>query len=178
MTVGTIWALWTYFSFVTAPLYMFRELARVITRVSANLDAALDYFDEVKRAEETFKKREIEPVPGSPVYELVSVTFGFEEGKSVLKQINFDIKPFEIAAIAGLSGEGKSALLNILLGLEQNYEGVVRLFENDLKQVMPSAVFEHVAFYSQNVGIFNDTLENNLPGSFMQTSLLLFWMTL
>lgn len=162
MTVGTIWALWTYFSFVTAPLYMFRELARVITRVSANLDAVLDYFDEVKRAEETFKKREIKPVPGSPVYELIDVTFGFEPGKPILKQVSFTIQPREIAAIVGLSGEGKSTLLNILLGLEQNYEGVVKLLGNDLKQVMPSAVFEHVAFYSQNVGIFNDTLENNI----------------
>lgn len=74
---------------------MFRELARVITRVSANLDAALDYFDEVKRVEETFKKREIEPVPGSPVYELVNVTFGFEPGKPILRQVNFTIQPVE-----------------------------------------------------------------------------------
>ena len=53
-------------------------------------------------------------------------------------------------------------MLNILLGLEQGYEGTVKLLGNDLKRVMPSAVFEHVAFYSQNIGIFNDTLENNI----------------
>ncbi|WP_041082101.1 ABC transporter ATP-binding protein [Thermotoga profunda] len=162
MTVGTIWALWNYFSFITEPLYMFRELARITTRVSANLDAVLDYFNEVRRAEEAFKKCEIKPISGSSVYELVDVTFGFEKGKSVLKQINFYVQSFEITAIVGLSGEGKSTLLNILLGLEQNYEGMVKLFGNDLKQVMPSVIFEHVAFYSQNVGIFNDTLENNI----------------
>ncbi|MDI3495938.1 MAG: hypothetical protein PWQ72_2065 [Pseudothermotoga sp.] len=162
MTVGTIWALWSYFSFVVAPLYMFRELARVTTRVSANLDAVLAYFDEVKKAEEAFKSSKIKPIPGSPVYELIDVAFGFDPEKPILKQISFKIQPREIVAIVGLSGEGKSTLLNILLGLEENYEGVVKFLGNDLKRLPSSAVFEHVAFYSQNVGIFNDTLENNI----------------
>ena len=162
ITVGTIWALWTYFSFVISPLYMFRELARVITRVSANLDAVLGYFDEAKQAEKSFEKRKIEPVPGSPVYELENVSLEFEGGKLVLRDVSFKVEPGEIVAIVGFSGEGKSTLFNILLGFEQGYEGTVKLLGNDLKQVMPSVVFEHVAFYSQNIGIFNDTLENNI----------------
>jgi len=162
MTVGTIWALWTYFSFVTEPLYLFRELARIAVRVSANLDTILNYFDEAEHAQKNYTKHEIFPVPKAPVYSLKDVSFGFEPDKPFLKKISLNVQHGETIAIVGLSGEGKSTLLNILLGLEQNYEGEVKLLGNELKGTYPLAVFKYVGYYSQTVGIFNETLESNI----------------
>ena len=162
MTVGTLWALWVYFSYITEPLYVFRELARIAVQTSANIESILDYFADMERYRSAMRRTSIRPKDNAPVYVLRDVTFGFEPGKPVLKQVTFAVDPGEIVAIVGLSGEGKSTLLNILLGLEQEYDGVVELLGNDLRGVFPGAVFEHVGYYSQAVGIFNDTLENNI----------------
>jgi len=162
MTIGTLWALWVYFSYVIEPLYLFRELARIAVQATANLEAILDYFREAKRFQETFATSKLAPVPEAPVYSLHNVTFGFDPAKPILRQVTFEVARGEIVAIVGLSGEGKSTLLNILLGLQQDYEGEVRLLGNELHGASPHAVFEHVGYYSQTVGIFNDTLENNI----------------
>lgn len=162
MTIGTLWALWVYFSYVTEPLYLFRELARIAVQAAANLEAILGYFAEAEQSRKAFANSKLVPAPEAPVYSVDNVSFGFDPAKPILKQVTFEVSRGEIVAIVGLSGEGKSTLLNILLGLEQGYEGKIRLLGNDLRGVFPGAVFEHVGYYSQTVGIFNDTLENNI----------------
>jgi ATP-binding cassette subfamily C protein len=162
ITIGTIWALWVYFSYLTEPLYVFRELAKIAVQSTATIEAVLDYFAETKRAREAFANRTLVPNPEAPVYVVRDLTFGFEPANPILNHVSFDVRRGELVAVVGLSGEGKSTLLNILLGFEQGYEGEVKFLGNELRGIFPGSVFEHLGYYSQTVGIFNDTLENNI----------------
>lgn len=162
MTIGTIWALWMYFSELTGPLYVLRELARVAVQSSATIEAVLDYFAETSQAKDAFAKRILMPQPGALVYEVDDLTFSYEARNPILDHVSFRVAPGELVAVIGLSGEGKSTLLNIVLGFEQGYDGQVKLMGNDLRGVFPGSVCEHVGYYSQTVGILNDTLESNI----------------
>lgn len=56
-----------------------------------------------------------------------NVSFGYDEKKLLLKNLNFSIGPSEILLIKGQSGVGKSTLLTLLLGLQKPNEGEIKI---------------------------------------------------
>lgn len=53
----------------------------------------------------------------------------------ILKDISFDVMEKDFISILGPSGSGKSTLLNVISGLEEYDEGIVKLFGKDLKEI-------------------------------------------
>lgn len=67
-------------------------------------------------------------MPVAPAAELVSVSFAYTRGGTVLQDVDLRIEPGEFVAIAGPNGGGKTTLLRLVLGLEAPSSGSVRLF--------------------------------------------------
>ncbi|TYT20332.1 ABC transporter ATP-binding protein [Dictyoglomus thermophilum] len=161
MTVGTILAILTYYSYITEPLYLFRSLVQVTVKLVSNFDTIFKFFEEAQEYEKMYEDGRILIRENSPIYSLKDVAFFYDE-RPVLKNINFEVVRGDRVAILGLSGEGKTTLLNILLGIEKDYQGEVEFLGNDIRKISPIELFKYIGYYSQQVGIFNDTLENNI----------------
>jgi lipoprotein-releasing system ATP-binding protein len=74
----------------------------------------------------------------SNIIECRSVSFSYNEGNnktSVLKNLNFEIKPGETTAIIGQSGCGKSTLLNLMAGLDTPTEGDVLIANINISKI-------------------------------------------
>jgi len=74
----------------------------------------------------------------SNIIECRSVSFSYNEGNnktSVLKNLNFEIKPGETIAIIGQSGCGKSTLLNLMAGLDTPTEGEVLITNTNISEI-------------------------------------------
>src|SRR6516162_4852527 len=76
----------------------------------------------------------------TPVLEVVDVTKTYPSGRTVLKNISFQVYPRETFVILGGSGCGKSSLLNILIGILQPTSGEVRVFGKKLHSLPPKAL--------------------------------------
>ena len=77
---------------------------------------------------------------------------------TILKDINFEIKPGEFVTLFGKSGCGKSTLLNIISGLQHNYTGDV-LLDGDKAEV-PG---QHISFVFQEDALFSfRTVQKNI----------------
>jgi phospholipid/cholesterol/gamma-HCH transport system ATP-binding protein len=76
----------------------------------------------------------------TPVLEVVDVTKTYPNGRTVLKNISFQVYPRETFVILGGSGCGKSTLLNILIGILQPTSGEVRVFGKKLHGLPPKAL--------------------------------------
>lgn len=72
----------------------------------------------------------------------------YKLGKSVavhaLKNVHFNIKEGEIVTIVGPSGSGKSTILNILGGLDTQYNGEVNILGKELKKYNPNYYRRHI----------------------------------
>lgn len=83
-------------------------------------------------------------------------------GITILKNINVTIKKGEKVGIVGHTGSGKSTFLKLLYGVFRNYEGNIYLDIRELKDYNIYSIRENIAVITQDVFIFNDTVENNL----------------
>ena len=90
------------------------------------------------------------------------LTFGYEEEKPVLQDVNFTFAAGKSYAIVGASGSGKSTLLNLLTASHDNYAGSIRYDNTELRQISSDSLYELVSVVQQNVFIFNASIRDNI----------------
>ena len=90
------------------------------------------------------------------------VSFGYEEDKSVLQNVNFTFDAGKSYAIVGSSGSGKSTLLNLLMASHSDYSGSICYDNTELRQISSDSLYEMVSVVQQNVFIFNASIRDNI----------------
>lgn len=91
-----------------------------------------------------------------------SLTYSYEEGKNVLKGIDFDLEKGKKYAIIGPSGCGKSTIAKILMRRLKDYEGKIEVDGVELRDICLDSFYKKVSTVSQDVFLFNDTIKNNI----------------
>lgn len=94
--------------------------------------------------------------------ELRDVSFGYEEGKDVLRHVSARFEAGRAYAIVGGSGSGKSTLLNLLLTENTGYRGSVLLDGTELRELSPEALYGLMSVIQQNVFVFNASIRDNV----------------
>jgi len=93
---------------------------------------------------------------------LENVSFGYEEGNTILRDINLNLEKGKSYAIVGSSGSGKSTLLNLLMASNSNYLGHIYYDNNELKSISSESLYDLVSIIQQNVFVFNSTIAQNI----------------
>lgn len=92
-----------------------------------------------------------------------NVDFAYIEGETVLHSSDFDAAPGEIVALIGASGEGKTTIIRLILGLVHPVDGSVSVTSSDGREVMMNADTRHLfAYVPQGNTILAGTIEENL----------------
>ena len=92
-----------------------------------------------------------------------NVDFAYVEGEAVLHSSDFDAAPGEIVALIGASGEGKTTMIRLILGLVHPVDGSVTVTSSDGREVMMNADTRHLfAYVPQGNTILAGTIEENL----------------
>ena len=90
------------------------------------------------------------------------LSFGYEEEKEILRNINLDFIPGRKYAIVGGSGSGKTTLLNLIMQTYDNYKGSITFDGTELRHIKPESLFQTISLVQQSVFVFNDTVYNNV----------------
>ena len=93
---------------------------------------------------------------------LEHVTFAYDEGVPVLRDISFDVPAGQTVAFVGPSGAGKSTLMSLLPRFYDPQSGRVRVDGHDLSTVKRRSLREQIASVSQEVQLFNTTIGDNV----------------
>ena len=92
-----------------------------------------------------------------------NVDFAYVEGEAVLHSSDFDAAPGEIVALIGASGEGKTTMIRLMLGLVHPVDGSVTVTSSDGREAMMNADTRHLfAYVPQGNTILAGTIEENL----------------
>jgi ATP-binding cassette subfamily B protein len=96
------------------------------------------------------------PVAGELALEQVS--FGYETGQPVLRDLSLQVKPGQVVALVGPSGAGKSTLFSLLLRFNTAQSGRVLLDGRDLADLRASELRKAVALVPQQSAVFSGTV--------------------
>ncbi len=139
-----------------------RQLSEANGEISRGLAAAESLFEVLDEAEEKDEGRyEGKRVSGFLSFQNLTFTYD-AEAPPVLKNINFEIKAGQTVALVGMSGGGKSTLINLIPRFYDYQKGVIQLDGVDLKEYTLTSLREQIALVTQHVTLFNDTVANNI----------------
>jgi len=154
-----------FFSFMTALLMLYapiRDLNKVNLEVQEGLAAAIRVFELLDTAPEIEDEEGAIPLP--PVSEVVqfqNVSFKYDEG-IVLKDIALYVKVGEVIALVGMSGAGKTSLVNLLPRFYDVNKGQILIDGHDIRKVTIKSLRDQMALVTQQTILFNDTVRNNI----------------
>ena len=112
--------------------------------------------------------KSLKDVGGSVTFS--DVSFGYENDDVSINKVSFNLSPGEKVAIVGKSGAGKSTLIDLILGFYRPDQGKIEIGSVDISSILPMDLKSHIAFISQDVFLFDDTIEENIKDGFSAAS--------
>jgi ATP-binding cassette subfamily B protein len=94
--------------------------------------------------------------------EFRSVSFGYDEKRLVLQDVNLLIEPYQTVALVGRSGSGKSTLIKLLFRYFEPLQGSVLIDGRDIRSLDITSYRRRLAIVHQEVDVFNGSLLDNL----------------
>lgn len=137
---------------------------QVVPQYWASRKAAKALVEKLAEVTEENASRQGEAI--APVLEkaitLEKVSFGYEPGKPVLKDVSLRLEAGKKYALVGASGSGKSTLLNLLMGAYDGYTGSIAIDGRELRTVDPNSLYDLMSLIGQSVFLFDDTIRRNI----------------
>ena len=103
--------------------------------------------------------------------EFRNVTFAYEPGKPVLKNLNFVVEPGEMIGLAGHSGAGKTTLIHLICRFYEAQEGSIFIDGMDILDVNPISLRKHFGVVLQDPFLFNSSVAENIGYANLKVSL-------
>ncbi len=160
ITTGTYLA---YVGLVVWLIWPIRNLGRLIVQTSTGLVSYGRVMDIVKQEREPLLKGKIKPtesVKGEIEYK--NISFEYEDGVQVLKNISFKVKPGQIIALLGSTGSGKTSLVNLLPRFYDYSSGNLLIDGKELKDYPRKYMRTQIGIVEQEPFLFSRTIRENI----------------
>ena len=159
MTIGKIMYHVMLFSNVIAPI---TQLQRIFDDVNDALIYAEGFFSILDSEKDIEPSGNYRPEKIHGKFELKNVDFTYPNGNQALYDINMTIDPNKITALVGLSGAGKSTIVNLLDKFYEPQVGTITLDGIDLREYDTQFLRENIGLVLQKNHIFDGTIEENI----------------
>lgn len=159
MTIGKIMYHVMLFSNVIAPI---TQLQRIFDDVNDALIYAEGFFGILNSEKEIEPSGDHRPEKIRGEFELRGVDFTYPSGTQALFGVNMKIEPGKITALVGLSGAGKSTIVNLLDKFYEPQVGTITLDGVDLRDYDTQYLRDNIGLVLQKNHIFDGTIEENI----------------
>jgi len=159
MTIGAIMLHIMLFNNVSAPI---RQLHRIYDDMNDAFIYAEGYFEILNADEETEPSGSINNIPIKGNFEIKNVDFTYPNGMKALHNVSLKIENGKTTALVGLSGAGKSTIINLLCKFYEPDSGEILLDGNNLNDFDNDFLRDELGLVLQKNHIFKGSIEDNI----------------
>jgi ATP-binding cassette subfamily B protein/subfamily B ATP-binding cassette protein MsbA len=160
LTVGSLLVFLAYLASLYSPLETLFYAPATIQGAAGSARRVLEVLDT---------DREVTDRPGAVALgrarghvQVEAVTFGYEPGRPVLREVSLEARPGEVVAIVGATGAGKTTLVSLIPRFFDPWAGCVRIDGRDVRELQLRSVREQVALLLQEPFLFPMTIAENI----------------
>ncbi|XVL32500.1 ABC transporter ATP-binding protein [Staphylococcus equorum] len=161
ITVGTLAAFVGYLEQLFGPLRRLVSSFTTLTQSFASMDRVFQLLDEDYDIKNKKGALPIEIKQGH--IELTNVKFKYDQNEAnILKDINLEINQGETVAFVGMSGGGKSTLINLIPRFYDVTEGEIKIDGTNIKSYLTGSLRRQIGLVQQDNILFSDTIKENI----------------
>ena len=153
-------------SFIFAIFMMYTPIKR-LSRANNTIQQGVACYERIQEIQQSVPQIEehpdaspLPPVNGNVRFE--DVSFSYNDMMPVLQDVNFEVKPNQRVALVGLSGAGKTTIVNLLARFYEATSGKITIDGIDIREVSLSSLRSMIGLVTQELILFNDTVRNNI----------------
>jgi subfamily B ATP-binding cassette protein MsbA len=155
----------TFGSFLLAVFMCYapiRDLSKVNLEIQEGLAGSARIFELLDTATDIKDAEDACPLPHiTRGIDFQKITFKYDE-EVVLKDISLHVKVGEVIALVGMSGAGKTSLVNLLPRFYDVEKGRILIDDVDIRRVTLKSLRDQIGLVTQLTFLFNDTVRNNI----------------
>ncbi|UCH23408.1 MAG: ATP-binding cassette domain-containing protein [Deltaproteobacteria bacterium] len=155
----------TFMSFVAAVILLYKpikELSKLNNALQQGLAATDRVFDILERESDILEMPNPQTIKSGPHRVNFNKVFFKYDEEMVLRDINLVIWPGEIVALVGMSGGGKTSLVNLIPRFYDVAEGSISIDGIDIRNASIGSLRSQIAIVTQEPILFDDTVKNNI----------------
>ncbi len=159
ITMGTIVAFVSYVSNLIEPVRRLGLIIPAVAIAGAASERIFDVLDTVSEVHDTPGAKPVKNIQGRVRFENVS----FHHGRNlILKDISFDVQPGQKVALLGLTGSGKSSIINLIPRFYDPTAGRILIDEKDLREMTLQSLRSQIGIVLQETTLFASTIRENI----------------
>ncbi|MBX2835196.1 MAG: ABC transporter ATP-binding protein/permease [Micavibrio sp.] len=161
MTAGELGAFLAAFTMAYEPMKKLAKLNYTVQMGVGASERVVEMLD--RRSAIEVKDDAVELKTAQPEIEFKDVHFQYESTDAkALNGVSFKVPSGKSVALVGASGSGKSTAINLIPRFYDVQGGAVMVDSTDVRGLTPSSLRSHIALVSQDITIFDDTVEANI----------------
>ncbi len=160
MTVGGLTIFLSYANQYTKP---FNEISGVITELQNALACAERVFELIEeKAEVSDEDSRVKELTAKGDVTITDTAFSYDKKKSLIENLNLDIKKGQRVAIVGPTGSGKTTLINLLMRFYDVDKGSIKIDGTDIRDMKRSALRDNFGMVLQETWLRGGTIRDNI----------------
>jgi ATP-binding cassette, subfamily B, multidrug efflux pump len=161
LTLGQWQEFSLYLVFVFIPVGQLGFIITQMSQASASAGRVFEILDASSEVVDAPNARPLPPVRGQVIFD--NVTFRYlGSGRPVLSQVSFQADPGQKIALLGMTGSGKSSIINLIPRFYDPTQGRVLIDGHDLRQVTLDSLRGQIGIVLQETTLFSGTIRDNI----------------